>query len=165
MPIFRVLSAIVWTQGENPSNSAGSGSCAVRMKHYYPPFAPLTPWCNGNTGDFDSLVQGSSPCGVATWSRGFNQGSRGWQQPQDGRGSASVEERCPGRFEQRRVVLRTQAGIAVGGPHGQGVWPPEEPVSSVAGRSCLMVSFPELDGVCCGRICGDGENGRAGHLR
>jgi hypothetical protein len=29
--------------------------------------APSTPWCNGNTGDFDSLVQGSNPCGVTTF--------------------------------------------------------------------------------------------------
>jgi hypothetical protein len=27
---------------------------------------PTTSWCNGNTGDSESLIQGSSPCEVTT---------------------------------------------------------------------------------------------------
>ena len=30
---------------------------------------PTTRWCNGNTRDFGSLVQGSSPCRVALFFR------------------------------------------------------------------------------------------------
>lgn len=37
------------------------------MADYCPGPIRLTPWCNGNTGDFGSLIQGSNPCGVATW--------------------------------------------------------------------------------------------------
>lgn len=31
-----------------------------------PHLSTATPWCNGNTKDFDSFIQGSNPCGVTT---------------------------------------------------------------------------------------------------
>lgn len=72
----------------NPASSP----CTMRGRHYYPPLLPTkepqaASWCNGNTGDFDSLVQGSNPCEATTlkmrsslppswaaWKRGRNSG-------------------------------------------------------------------------------------------
>jgi hypothetical protein len=41
----------------------GHGDLACGNNLREQPF-PFTPWCNGNTRDFGSLIQGSSPCGV-----------------------------------------------------------------------------------------------------
>ncbi len=31
--------------------------------NFAPAFKAIGPWCNGNTADFGSVIQGSSPCG------------------------------------------------------------------------------------------------------
>jgi hypothetical protein len=54
--------------------------------------ALITPWCNGNTRDFGSLVQGSNPCGVACdpWA-----GRSSRRQPWDG-----YKKMCSALLEQ-----------------------------------------------------------------
>lgn len=44
----------------------------------------FTPWCNGNTGDFGSLVHGSNPCGVASALSLSVSGVNAWNLDQSG---------------------------------------------------------------------------------
>lgn len=74
----------------------------------------ITPWCNGNTGDFGSLIQGSNPCGVATCHCG------GLRQPEGGgcalRQPATIRTPRPRKGDQRPVSLPGFLVIAFDSP-------------------------------------------------